>query len=48
VSSSVLHLALCNLGMVDIYALTWGGVLKMETTNMLYSDCNIIFMFFPY
>jgi len=50
VSSSVLHSALSKPGMQDIYASTWGGVFKMETTDMLclfflsYSDCNIVFI----
>jgi hypothetical protein len=35
VSNNVLHSTLCKLGMQDIYASAWRGVLKIETTDML-------------
>jgi hypothetical protein len=51
VSSSILHSALSKMGMRDIYASTWGEVLKMETIDILwfsiiYFDCNIVFISF--
>jgi len=54
VSSGTLHSALSKLGMWDIYASAWGGVLKITNLSILDPDFILWFIlivlaiFFPY